>query len=101
MEEPSVLDYVKSKLKFWQRGEKIIITTSATFSGVEEKVKIAEPSQPANLQPATAWPWRSLLALALALGGQRAFEPGGRSLGLGIALYFAAAALLIWAYWRG
>ena len=69
MEEPSVLDYVKSKLKFWQRGEKIIITTSATFSGVEEKVKIAEPSQPANLQPATAWPWRSLLALALASAG--------------------------------
>jgi len=101
MEEPSVLDYVKSKLKFWQRGEKIIITTSATFSGVEEKVKIAEPSQPANLQPATAWPWRSLLALALALGGQRAFEPGGRSLGMGLGLYLAVAALLIWACWRG
>jgi 4-amino-4-deoxy-L-arabinose transferase-like glycosyltransferase len=101
MEEPSVLDYVKSKLKFWQRGEKIFITTSATFSGVEEKVKIVEPSQPANLQPATAWPWRSLLALALALGGQRAFEPSSRSLGMGLGLYFAAAALLIWACWRG
>ncbi len=97
MEEPSVLDYVKSKLKFWQRREKISIPSAEIKDEVGKSAAIVEPStfQSSNPQPATAWPWRSLLALALALGGQRAFEPGSRSLGLGIALYFAAAALLL------
>ncbi len=112
MEGPSVLDYIKSRLKFWQRREKISIPAAEIKGGVGKAAAPAEPtiSQPSGLQPfelnfgekhVTAWPWRSLLALALALGGQRAFEPSVRSLGLGLVLYFAAAGLLIWAYRRG
>jgi 4-amino-4-deoxy-L-arabinose transferase-like glycosyltransferase len=105
MEEPSVLDFVKSKLKFWWRGEKVVIPMPRmgdSGEGVETAPAPVAPTQPpATHNPQLAIPWRSLLALAVALGGQRAFEPGSRSLGLGLALYFAAAALLIWAYWRG
>jgi len=64
--------------------------------------------EPENLQTTapgqktqTTFPWRSLLALAFALAGQRAFEPGGRSLGLGLVLYCAAAGFLLWANRRG
>lgn len=102
-EEPSVLDYIKSKLKFWQRREKIGIPGAEIMDETGKSIAFVEPStfHPSNLQPATAWPWRSLLALTLALGGQRAFEPSGSSLGLGFALYLVAATMLIWAYWRG
>jgi 4-amino-4-deoxy-L-arabinose transferase-like glycosyltransferase len=104
-EEPSVLDYVKLKLKFWQRGEKIELPLMETLPEVVESIShpphaISHPPS-AIRHPPIPFPWRSLLALTLALGGQRAFEPSGRSLGLGLGLYFAAATLLIWAYWRG
>jgi 4-amino-4-deoxy-L-arabinose transferase-like glycosyltransferase len=104
MEEPSVLDYLKSKLKFWERGEKIEIPM------LEPAVPITEPDgstgSPQGLQPDTAarafaWPWRSLLALGLALMGQLFFEPPGRAAFAGIVIYIAAAGLLIWAYLRG
>jgi 4-amino-4-deoxy-L-arabinose transferase-like glycosyltransferase len=119
MEEPSVLDYVKSKLKFWQRGARIELPavevtpgSQPLLSPEEQQVDLQpenlqlENLQPRNLQPenlktVAPFPWRSLLALAFALIGQRAFEPGGRSLEFGLGLYLAAAALLIWANWRG
>lgn len=51
---------------------------------------------------ATTWPWRSLVALGLALFGQRAMEPGPeRSWQVGALFYLLAAAWLAWAYWRG
>jgi hypothetical protein len=42
-----------------------------------------------------------LLALTLALVGQRLFEPPTRAAWTGIAFYIAAAGLLIWACLRG
>ena len=53
-------------------------------------------------QPAGPFPWRSLLALGVALLAQRSFEPvAGRKVEIGVIFYLVAAALLVWASWRG
>jgi hypothetical protein len=118
LEEPSVLDYVKSLFRFGN-GERIQIP-----SFVEEEQGVDHPAQFKLSQteelPATATehrpylldkiqdqppsytplPWRSLVALVLALLGQRFFEPP-TSLGIGYAFYTAAFALLGWAIYSG
>ncbi len=95
MEEPSVLDYVKSKLKIWQHGRKIDLPPAETIPA-----SIETPGAEAIGHPPSAFPWRSLLAMALALGGQRAFEPPHTTALTGIVLYAAAIGLLLWAYLR-
>jgi 4-amino-4-deoxy-L-arabinose transferase-like glycosyltransferase len=116
-EEPSVLDYLKSKLKFWVRGEKIEIPAlgrppeeiSPDAPEMEEsETVVPEPAQAssAGTQPAKdvqphPWPWRSLLALGLALLGQRTWEPSpDRTAGLGLLFYLLALAFLVWAALR-
>ncbi|MBT4459901.1 MAG: hypothetical protein HOC56_16695 [Anaerolineae bacterium] len=91
MNEPSVLDYLKSKLGM-TKGEEILFPTEEVVEGAE--VDISTPSiaqveegklQDApvsklsnfptfNFQPQNM-PWRSLLALLFALFGQKGFEP--------------------------
>ncbi len=91
MEEPSVLDYVKSKLRFWRRGE----------------IEVSEEPPPALTEPpppdesSRGWPWRALLALGLALLAQRAFELPHDSPRPGIVLYFLAFSALGWALLHG
>ena len=104
MEEPSVLDYLKSKLKFWKRGEKIQIPMpepTAPAPQPDGSTSSLQGLQPAAPARAFAWPWRSLLALGLALTGQLLFEPPGQAAFAGTVLYVFGAALLIWATLRG
>ena len=116
-EEPSVLDYLKSKLKFWERGEKVHIPEQPELpeedapleSSHEIEVQPAVPIEPDSLvmakppreKPAETnrWPWRSLLALALAFVAQRSWDsPTNRTAILGIILYVLALAVLVWAF---
>ena len=107
--EPSVLDYFKSLFRFG--GEKIQLPDSdqqlAVSSQPEEPQSTdrvqeeSETFQPSKLQPVTVFPWRSLLALLLALIGQNTFEPPPTTSPLGYAFYIAAFALLGWAIQRG
>ncbi len=94
-QEPSVLDYVKSKLFFW-RGQSVEIPAQV----VEEKVE-PEPEPVEEQQPSKPFPWISLIALALALFAQRSFEPPVSSAIPGITFYVAALGLLIIAILRG
>ena len=129
-EEPSVLDFLKSRLKFWERGNKIEIPSD---EGPPEPISEQEspllitPEPVTSVEPARVsveqaplvkdvqekikepnhWPWRSLLALAIALMAQRAWEPvpgQDRAAGAGLVLYAVALGLLVWAYlsreWR-
>ncbi len=114
-EEPSVLDYLKSKLKFWERGGKVEIPAGpeppqAGSPEAPEPVEmkpavlqsvpkpVTEPP-PKKIARPTHWPWRSLLALILALLGQRAWEPvQDRTAGIGLVFYALSLALLVWAY---
>jgi 4-amino-4-deoxy-L-arabinose transferase-like glycosyltransferase len=90
--EPSVLDYLKSRLSL-RRGERVEIP--AMEGG---------PQPRPDLQPLSPLPWRSLLALVAALFAQLTFEPiagGTRSAWSGSVLYLFAFGLLVFAYRRG
>jgi small-conductance mechanosensitive channel len=105
MEEPSILDYLKSKLRFWEPGQKIEL--GAQPSAIPQTVAGESPeTQPEVLEvvgmprektaQAIRYPWRSLLALFLALLGQRAFEPSpNRTVTTGLVLYGFSLAWLI------
>ena len=81
----------------------------STISAPPEKHPIAIPQPIVKLQeeppshPVTPFPWRSLLALLLALIAQNTFEPPitGTNSPLGYAFYLAALSLLGWAIYRG
>ena len=121
LEEPSVLDYVKSLFHFGN-GERIRIPVAEEIVA-DEKVQevqafrteaaIAPVLQPVEeeqretsfveapapvMQPVAQslppLPWRSLLAFLLAWIGQRTFEPPHTSTEIGFAFYIAAFAVL-------
>lgn len=100
--EPSVLDYLKSLFRFG-RGERIQLPEF-----VEEQ-QLAVSDQPEELQPSSfsihpsniPFPWRSVVALLLALLGQKLFEPPPTTIPLGVSFYILAFAMLAWALYRG
>jgi hypothetical protein len=103
MEEPSVLDYLKSRLAPW-KGSRIVIPTN-------------EQPQPAVLAPALAVeapsavpaereradvcvPWRFMLALLFAVIAQALLEPKVRAVEFALILYALSALLIVWAIVR-
>jgi hypothetical protein len=114
MEEPTVLDYVKSKIFFW-RGEKIEIPAAEPTDlslgnvvlpelDVEPAVRVesAPGPDPEPKETVDYWPVvRLLVPLGLALLAQRFLEPPERSILIAVVLYALSVAWLIWASWRG
>ncbi|MBU0512085.1 MAG: glycosyltransferase family 39 protein [Chloroflexi bacterium] len=114
MEEPSVLDYIKSKIFFW-REERINIP--AADASVELDMAAAPPppgspaprppaplppASPAPLPPGSGWTLvRVFMTLALAFIAQRALEPPNRSVTTGVIFYLLAAGWLVWSSLRG
>jgi 4-amino-4-deoxy-L-arabinose transferase-like glycosyltransferase len=112
--EPTVLDYIKSIFKNWNSFAAFLRawadradTTQMVAPPVMEASPMVEPalndveSSTFNVQPQTVLPWRSLLALFLALAAQRMYEPPNQNAILGTSLYIAALALAVWAFARG
>jgi hypothetical protein len=98
MEEPSVLDYLKSKLNPWSH-EKVEISPANIQEFAAPEI---EPPLPVEEQAIVKpLPWRSLSALALALLAQSFLEPPASQTSLAVGLYLLALALLIWAAWIG
>ncbi len=119
-EEQSVLDYIKARLRFWERsGKKQIPAESGSLdeqvspdeassaAQIElvtqvtvESEKTAEPERPLEkVAQSSHLPWRSLIALAFALIGQRAFDPvPQRAVTVGLVFYGFALVSLILAY---
>ncbi len=130
LEEPSVLDYVKSLFRFGN-GERIRIPfeqENLLDEEVEKKQSLfdvtprLQPLDDVQLEPSfveapstdfqpvpgtlkersfTPFPWRSLLAFLLAWIAQRTFEPPHTATEFGFAVYIAAISLLGWAIYRG
>jgi len=116
MNEPSVLDYLKSRLNPWQK-EKIQIPldsvrTGSTLSDLESpdsekssiaeislSIEAAEPKIITRLGTREPFPWRILVALFLALVAQRTLEPPSGSMPITIGFYLAAFFFLAWAYY--
>jgi len=108
--EPSVLDYFKSLFRFG--GERIAIGDEQLADSDQQLAVGIQSEEPhsldqtqaehstSDLRPSTEFPWRSLLALFLALIGQYTFEPPGTTSPLGYAFYIAAFGLLGWAIQR-
>ncbi len=130
-EEPTVLDYVKALLTPWRGAPPAIppdprqpaasppvaaesqpeadlppepsyrapVEAPASVPAVQERP--AEKPVPAPPAPPARWPWRSLLALVLALAAQLSFEPSPeRGTMPGVALYLLAGALAVWAFFK-
>ncbi|MFC1995983.1 glycosyltransferase family 39 protein [Chloroflexota bacterium] len=114
IDEPTILDYVKSKIFFW-RGEKIQIPpgepqdralSSESPLEVEQQLEIRiEPDPPIEPEPVEPFDFRSLKhllgPLVLALLAQRFLEPPERFVTIGVILYALAATWLVWGSWRG
>jgi hypothetical protein len=105
MEEPSVLDYIKSKLAPWKYPLGVKgIGESDPVNQPEPALTLAAPT--AEQTRTTAWPWRALLGLLLALVAQRSLETqpnhnfGSAGL-IGIGLFGLAALCVAWSAWRG
>jgi hypothetical protein len=121
VEEPSVLDYLKSRLTPW-KGTSVEIPlappqaegaaaypapfdTAAEPGAAPLPAAAAQPSPGPvdgsdSERPVFSLPWRALAALLFALVAQSALEPPGRSLLTGVLLYLLAAAWLVWANLR-
>jgi hypothetical protein len=122
MKEPSILDYLKSRLNPWQK-EKIQIPKAADMENpavgtVVIDTELSRESSPdisfenlsesaAGQQPVSAlknrsnFPWRTLLALFLGLFAQSMLEPGSNSIPVALGLYFFALMMLAWAALSG
>jgi len=107
MKEPSVLDYLKSRLP-WSK-EKIEYPIGSGVSGEQESPAFTSDGAPPLNEDETreiavksrvpmTVPWRTFLALALALVGQSMLEPPTPILPLALGFYAFAFCLLLWAY---
>jgi hypothetical protein len=102
--EPSVLDFIKAKLSFG--GRAAIELPAPEEREPPHRIAAADAVAPGTRPPVvrgllSSLPWRSLLALTLALFAQALFEPPSRSaVGGGIA-YALGLSIVAWAALRG
>ena len=105
--EPTVLDLYKAVTKDWASFINFIRSLWDARRREElDRSLVSEAAQPAPVvesvpvEPARSshFPWRSVLALFLALSGQFLLEPQNRQVNIAVALYVIAAGVCVWAY---
>ncbi|WKZ36660.1 MAG: glycosyltransferase family 39 protein [Anaerolineales bacterium] len=100
--EPTVLDFYKSVTKDWRSFFNFIrsLWDARRREEISQTLaqEAAQPLEEPPLEPAraTSFPWRSLLALFLALGAQALVEPPNRQGIFALALYLFAVGLAVW-----
>jgi hypothetical protein len=127
MEEPSVLDYLKSRLMPWKyprvelppepppTGYAQGVDSAPAASGAAEPAiaqagqpgsapgptPVAPEQPPASQPPPGRFPWAGLLALGLALAAQFSLGPAPQRGWLtGVLLFIGALAVLAWTAWK-
>lgn len=104
-QEPSVLDYVKSLFRSGEGGRiqiaPFVEDEQPSAASIQESAVSDKPAAVNSHELPAPFPWRSLLALVLAVAGQWFLEPPPNTVPLGIALYAAALSTLGWALYRG
>ena len=111
-EEPTVLDYVKSKLKFWEPSQ-VAAPPAQPAANVPQEIELVSPAEsavplevisppapPPQPRPAFPFPWRTLVAFVLGLLAQITLEPH-KDWRMGAILYVFAFLWLVAANWRG
>jgi hypothetical protein len=109
-QDPSVLDFIKSRMRYWLRK---ILHPSSAVEKIEESefwIEVAENPVPVQAGPDQTLaetplriPWRVLLGLGLGLFAQFSLEPhpgSERTWQVGVVLYLLAGVVLIWLNWR-
>ncbi len=102
MEEPSVLDYLKSKINPWA-AKKISIPNSELSEeskGEESWEEFEEEYKAPVSKEKSSFPWRSILALIFAVIAQFALEPPVKNKNVAIFLYTFSFGFLVWAIIR-
>lgn len=92
MDEPSLLDFLKEKLdpRRWITRSPGKDTTSAAAHPIPE-----EKGERVKASRQVAIPWKSLLAMLLAIAGQMALDPEKNNYLLGVILFAAAVGILL------
>jgi hypothetical protein len=110
MEEPSVLDYVLSRLRFRRSpGPKLLEPTQPAESDAQpilllpddptsEAVFPVAQITPAVVRIGLTLPWRAVSALFFALIGQWFMEPTRRDFTVAIVFYALSSIFLVWAF---
>jgi hypothetical protein len=105
--EPTVLDLYKSVTKDWRSFFNFIQSLWDARRRAELDHELAYevansvPEQfPVEPVRVDYFPWRSVLALFLALGAQALLEPPNRQVNISLALYILAAGICVWAYFN-
>jgi len=107
-QEPTVLDLYKSVTKDWPSFSNFIRSLWDARRREElNNALVAEAAQPVVVEERSneplrtnTFPWRSMLALLLALAAQGFVEPPNRQSSLALGLYFIAGGMAIWAYFK-
>jgi hypothetical protein len=100
MEEPSVLDYVRSKLnpRKWGKIEFPQAEQAGPLNDIAAETQPSSLSEPLEAveRPQSRFPWRVVGAMVFALIAQNMLEPPGRNSTTGIFFYSIAASLILW-----
>src|SRR5258706_13823645 len=107
LNEPSVLDYVKSIFKSWPSfGNFLKAVFQRGDPGQLMRVEVLSTESVPQVRPLTLadvrnFPWLSSLVLILALAGEKTFEPPQQIYYVGVLLYLTALGLVVFAFRRG
>ena len=103
--EPSVLDLYKSVTKDWGSFFNFVqsLWDARRRAELDHALALEVAQGQPDILPAEPvrvdyYPWRSVLALSLALGAQALLEPPNRQANISLALYLFAAGICLWAY---
>jgi hypothetical protein len=103
--EPSVLDLYKSVTKDWGSFFNFVqsLWDTRRRAAIDHALALEVAQAQSDVLPAEPvrvdyFPWRSVLALFLAIGAQALLEPPNRLANFSLALYILAAGICIWAY---
>ena len=108
MEEPSVLDYVKSKLNpFRKKTAELSIRDVFGFEAVKNEIEdpgtenTGQENFSSPMVVHQPWPWRSMTGWGLAILAQSLLEPPRSYVEWAAGLYLISAVMMVWSILSG